>query len=328
MKKRVNSLFFLTILGITLTSCSGKTISRNSFYFDTYIDSKLFEGSESDLDNLNVIYSKIDKLTDNFHPRSINNIYTINNSSEEIEIDPQLYELLELTFSHDLSALTYFNPLCGSLSKAWKTSLEKNEVLSQQIISEELAKMSSSSLEFLGENKVKRIGEAGIDLGAVAKGYVLDKAKEYFDTKNYTNYLIDAGSSSILLGEKSGGNDFKIKISDLDNCYLNLKNCFVSTSSFLRQKVEINGVNYSHIINPVTGSAVNENDVVIVVSNKGYLGDILSTAFINESLDSIKEFEKTFDVKTIVIKNNTIVYKNEGIEVTNKWKKNTEMTSY
>ena len=325
MKKRVNSIFFLTILGITLTSCSGKTISRNSFYFDTYIDSKLFEGSESDLDNLNVIYSKIDKLTDNFHSRNINNIYTINNSSEEIEIDPQLYELLELTFSHDLSALTYFNPLCGSLSKAWKTSLEKNEVLSQQIISEELAKMSSSSLEFLGENKVKRLGEAEIDLGAVAKGYVLDRAKEYFDTKNYTNYLIDAGSSSILLGEKSGGNDFKIKISDLDNCYLNLKNCFVSTSSFLRQKVEINGVNYSHIINPVTGSAVNENDVV---SNKGYLGDILSTAFINESLDSIKEFEKTFDVKTIVIKDNAIVYKNEGIEVTNKWKKNTEMTSY
>lgn len=328
MKKKINFLFFLTILGVTLTSCSGKTLSRNSFYFDTYIDSKLFEGSEQDLDKLNDIYSKIDKLTDNFKPRDINNIYTINNTNEEVEINSQLYELLELSFSTNLSELIYFNPLCGSLSKAWKSSLEKNEVLSPQIISEELAKISSSSLEFLGENKVKKIGEAEIDLGAVAKGYVLDKAKEYFDTKNYKNYLIDAGSSSILLGEKSGGEDFKIKISDLDNCYLNLKNCFVSTSSFLKQKVEINGKNYSHIINPINGSALNENDVVIVISNKGYLGDILSTAFINESLDSIKELEKTFDVKTIVIKDKTIIYKNVDVEVTNKWKKNIETTSY
>ena len=318
MKKRINSLFFLTIFGVTLTSCSGKTLSRNSFYFDTYIDSKLFEGSESDLDNLNNIYSKIDKLTDNFNLRDINNIYTVNNTSDEVQIDSQLYELLELTFSTNLNKLKYFNPLCGSLSKAWKSSLKKNEVLSPQIISEELTKMSLSSLEFLGENKVKKVGESEIDLGSVAKGYVLDKAKEYFDNNNYKNYLIDAGSSSILLGEKNGGKDFKIKISDLDNCYLSLKNCFVSTSSFLRQKVEIDGVNYSHIINPVTGSAINENDVVIVISNKGYLGDILSTDFINESIDSIKEFEKTFDVKTIVIKDNSIIYKNDNIEVLNK----------
>lgn len=319
MRKRIKSLFFLTIFGITLTSCNqNKTLSRNSFYFDTYIDSRLFEGNESDLDNLDKIYSSIDKLTDNFHSRNINNIYTINNSSDEVEIDGDLYELLELSFSQDLKELKYFNPLCGSLSKEWKSSLENNKVLSPQMISEELDKISSSSIEFLGENKVKKTGSAEIDLGAVAKGYVLDKAKEYLDGKNLKNYLIDAGSSSILLGEKSGGKDFKIKISDLEDSYLNLKNCFVSTSSFSRQKVEIDGVNYSHIINPVTGSAINENDVVIVISNKGYLGDILSTAFINESLDSIKRFEKTFDVKTIVIKDNSIIYKNDNIEVLNK----------
>ena len=152
--------------------------------------------------------------------------------------------------------------------------------------------MSSSSLTFLEENTVKKVGSAEIDLGAVAKGYSLDKVKQYLDSKNYTKYLIDAGSSSLLLGEKNGGKSFKLKISNLDDAYLMLKNCFVSTSSYDRQAVEIDGVNYSHIINPKTGSAINENDAVIVISNKGYLGDILSTAFINESLDSIKELDR------------------------------------
>ena len=310
-------LLILPLIIIPLSSCQ-KEIKRNSFYFDTYTETRLFEGSEEDLSEINKIFLKIDKLTDNFKERDLNNVYKINNSTENIQVEPELYEVLKASFCNCLDPLNYYNPLIGSLSKKWKNSLENKAVLDQETITLELAKMATTSVQFLDENTVKKTGEAEIDLGAVAKGYALDKVKQYLDSKNYTKYLVDAGSSSILLGEKNGGKDFKIKVSNLDNTYLNLKNCFISTSSYDKQAVEIDGVNYSHIINPVNGSAINENDAVIVISDKGYLGDILSTAFINESLDSIKELEKHFEVKTIVIKDKTMVYKNEGIEVTNK----------
>ena len=315
------------LLIIPLTSCN-KEIKVDSFYFSTYTEIKLFEGRKSDAEEIDGIFSKIDKLTDNYLSRDVNNVYKINNTSENIQIDPELYDLLSLTFSSDLASLNYFNPLCGSLSKKWKNSLKNHEILDEITINSELEKMNSTTLEFLGDNAVKRTGEAEIDLGAVAKGYALDKAKDYLDGKEIKKYLIDAGSSSILLGEKNGGKEFKVKVSDLNDTYLMLKNCVVSTSSYSSQKVEIDGKNYSHIINPITGSALNENDAVIVISDKGYLGDILSTAFINESLDSIKALEQQFNVKTIVVKNNEIAYKNEGIEVTNKWKKHLEMTSF
>ena len=310
----------LPLLIIPLISCN-KEIKRNSFYFDTYTETRLFEGNEEDLDNIDELFLRIDRLTDNYRSRGINNVFTINNSSEPVEVDSKLYEVLKASFCNCLEPLNYFNPLCGSLSKKWKESLENKEVLSQTIIDEELLKIASTSVEFLEDNKVKKTGDAEIDLGAVAKGYALDKVKQYLDSKNYKKYLVDAGASSILLGEKNGGKKFKIKVSNLDNTFLMLKNCYLSTSSYYNQKVEIDGVNYSHIINPKSGSAINENDTVIVVSDKGYLGDILSTAFINESIDSIKELEKHYEVKTIVIKNNEMVYKNESIEVTNKWKK-------
>ena len=313
-------LLILPLIIIPLSSCQ-KEIKRNSFYFDTYIETKLYEGSEEDLSEINKIFSKIDKLTDNFKERDLNNVYKINNSTENVQVEPELYEVLKASFCDCLDPLNYYNPLIGSLSKKWKNSLENKVVLDQETINLELTKMASTSVSFLEENTVKKTGEAEIDLGAVAKGYALDKTKQYLDSKNYTKYLVDAGSSSILLGEKNGGKDFKIKVNNLDNTYLNIKNCFISTSSYDKQAVEIDGVNYSHIINPVNGSAINENDAVIVISDKGYLGDILSTAFINESIDSIKELEQHFEVKTIVIKNKEVVYKNEGIEVTNKWKK-------
>ena len=307
----------LPLLIIPLSSCN-KELKRNSFYFDTYTETRLFEGNEEDLDNIDELLLRIDRLTDNYRSRSINNVFTINNSTEPVEVDSKLYEVLKASFCNCLEPLNYFNPLCGSLSKKWKESLENNVVLPQTTIDEELLKIASTSVEFLDNNQVKKNGDAEIDLGAVAKGYALDKVKQYLDSQKYTKYLVDAGQSSILLGEKNGGKKFKIKISNLDNTYLNLKNCFISTSSYDKQVVEIDGVNYSHIINPKTGSAINENDAVIVISNKGYLGDILSTAFINESLDSIKELEQHYEVKTIVIKDKQIVYKNESIEVTNK----------
>ena len=314
-----SKFLILSFLIVPLVSCSSnKEIKRNSFYFDTYTETRLFEGSEEDLNIINQIFSKIDKLTDNFKARDLNNVYFINNTNENVEVEPELYEVLKRSFSADLSSLNYFNPFCGLLSKKWKESLGNKQVLDSLTITSELAKMQNSELEFVNENTVKRIGEGEIDLGAVAKGYALDKVKEYLDQKDYTKYLIDAGSSSLLLGEKPKGKNFKIKITNLDSAYLSLKNCFVSTSSSSRQAVEIDGKVYSHIINPVTGSAINENDAVIVISDSGYLGDILSTAFVNESIDSIKQLEKQFNVKTLVIKNKTIVYQNEGIEVLNK----------
>ena len=314
-----SKFLILSLLIVPLVSCSSnKEIKRNSFYFDTYTETRLFEGGEEDLNIINQIFSKIDKLTDNFKARDLNNVYFINNTNENVEVEPELYEVLKCSFSADLSSLNYFNPFCGLLSKKWKESLGNKQVLDSLTITSELAKMQNSELEFVNENTVKRIGEGEIDLGAVAKGYALDKVKEYLDQKDYTKYLIDAGSSSLLLGEKPKGKNFKIKITNLDSAYLSLKNCFVSTSSSSRQAVEIDGKVYSHIINPVTGSAINENDAVIVISDSGYLGDILSTAFVNESLDSIKQLEKQFNVKTLVIKNKTIVYQNEGIEVLNK----------
>lgn len=308
------SLLLLPI--ISLTSCqTSKEISRKSFYFDTYTETRLYEGGEADLKEVDKIFSKIDKLTDNFNERDVNNIYKINKSNENVVVDPTLYDILSLSFSSDLAPLTNFNPLCGSLSKKWKESLSNRQVLSDAVISEELSKMENTNLEFLGNNTVKRTGESEIDLGAVAKGYALDKAKEYFVSKGIKRYLVDGGSSSILLGEKEDDKNFNIKVSNLQDSYLELKNCFISTSSLSRQVVEIDGQKYSHIINPNTGSAINLHDAVIVISSSGYIGDILSTDFVNESFDSIRELEQQFSVKTIVIDNSQISYKSEGIEV-------------
>ena len=59
-----------------------------------------------------------------------------------------------------------------------------------RIVTIRLDRINSSSLVFKDNNIVQRVGDAEIDLGAIAKGYYLDKVKDYFVSKEYTKYFL------------------------------------------------------------------------------------------------------------------------------------------
>lgn len=313
MKKKILSLFV-----ISLVSCSqaSKVIESKVFCFDTYISTSLYKGNKDNILELEKSFTYYSKISDNYNDNDLVNVYKINKSNEEITVSKELYDLLKTSFDVKNHGAKYFNPLCGSLANKWKESLKSKQILDENIKNEEILKINSSSLDFKENNIIQRNGEAEIDLGGITKGYALDKAKDYLESQNIKSYLINGGSSSLLLGEKKNKDGlFSIGISDLDNKYIKAKNCFVSTSATSVQGVKIGDITYSHIINPFDGSAINLYDAVIVISNNGALGDALSTSMMFSSIDEIKQIEKDEDVKVLVIKDNEIKYKNESIEV-------------
>lgn len=305
-----------TLLIIPLISCSqDSSLESKVFCFDTAIDIRLFEGENNNLKDIENIFNYYDKITDNYKERDIDNVYSLNHTNEDVKVDETLYSVLKKSFTLK-EDVRYFNPLCGSLVKKWKESLKSSQILDETTISNELTKMNNSSVLFKENSVVQRLGEAEIDLGAVAKGFALDEVKSYLGSKSYSKYLINSGYSSILLGQKSSEDGlFSVGLSDIENAYLKLSNCFVSTSGVSTQGVKIDDQMYSHIVNPYTGSAINNYDTVIVVSDSGYLGDALSTSFMLSSVDEIKAMEQSKNVKALVIKDKTIVYKNESLEV-------------
>lgn len=314
----MKKLFIIPLLAIALTSCSinGNPIESKVFCFDTMVDVRLYDGNKDNIKDIEDILNTYSKLSDNYLASDVDNVYTINHTNDEVTIDERLYKLLQASFSVKDTGASYFNPFCGSLAKKWKDVLAKGETLSSEVINAELGKISSSSLEFKSNNAVQRTGEAEIDLGGIAKGYALDIVKDYLKNNNSKQYLINGGSSSLLLGEKNTKDGFySIGLKDLNNAYLKLKNCFVSTSSISEQGVKIGDTTYSHIINPNDGSAINLNDAVVVISDNGALGDALSTSMMNNTVDEIKAIETQYHVQTIVIKNNEVIYQNSGIEV-------------
>ena len=219
------------------------------------------------------------KLTQNYNIYPTIRIYQTN---EELTIDEKLYSLIVDSLYMSYNVADYFNPLCGSLSKKWKESLAKKEILSETVINEELEKINNTVITLKENNVIQRTGEAEFDLGGVAKGYALDLVNNYLQENGVGSYLINAGSSSIALGEKLTKDGlFTVGLKEVKNAYIKAKHCFISTSSIYEQGVTIDGVTYSHIINPVNGSAINNYDAVIVISESGSYGDAISTSMMS-----------------------------------------------
>lgn len=308
--------FLALFLILPLVSCSNSNnepaFEKKVFCFDSMMEIKLYEGSEEDLNKIEEIFLRFDKLADNYQARDLTNVYTLNQTNDPVLVSSDLYDLLMVSNLASTKDAKYFNPLCGSLSKLWKESLKNQQIPSESAIQSEVSKIQNSSISLKNDNYVERVGEAEIDLGAIAKGYALDEVKKYLDSKNLSKYLINGGYSSILLGEKNTEDGFfSVGIKDLENYTLSLKKCFVSTSGVSEQGVKIGDTMYSHIVNPYTGSAVNNYDTVVVISDCGYLGDAISTSLMMSSIDEIKKVEQSCGVKVIAVKDKTVVYKSE-----------------
>lgn len=329
MKKFFKTLPLLMVASLSACDIAHQYRQDTLFLFDTVVTVKTTE-YHGLMYNVVVqegtckLLKEIDAVADAYKKRDVACIYDLNNTNEEIEISEQLFSLLKRALEAQRFAPNY-NPFIGSLSNKWKDALAKGEVLSESVIQEELTKMKDAELilEWDGENKytAQRIGDALIDVGAIAKGYALDVCEQYLhrNAEPDYEYMVDAGNSSILLGRNKDNSNFKLKIKDLSNpTYLYLKNSFISVSGTSEQGVKIGDTTYSHIINPVTGSAISLYDTVIVITSNstyenGSFGDALSTSFMMTPLEEIKEYDQNSHIEVIVIKDDAVLYQSPSI---------------
>jgi thiamine biosynthesis lipoprotein ApbE/Na+-translocating ferredoxin:NAD+ oxidoreductase RnfG subunit len=122
-----------------------------------------------------------------------------------------------------------------------------------------------------------------IDLGAIGKGYAVDKAMEVIKKHGVDNACINLGGNIYVLGTPPGKNAWKVGVqhprkNDEILGYLELKNEATATSGDYERFFEIHGKRYSHIIDPRTGGPVSGIFAVTVAAPTGTQVDALSTS--------------------------------------------------
>lgn len=136
--------------------------------------------------------------------------------------------------------------------------------------------------------------EMKVDLGAIAKGYAIDRAAGFLKRYGVQNFILKAGGDMFVSGMKSPTERWKIGIQHPRHtgelfAMMELKDCAISTSGDYERYFIRDGVRYHHILDPRTGYPSRRSKSVSVVSrSSAEETDALSTTLFIMGAEKVK----------------------------------------
>ncbi len=206
-------------------------------------------------------------------------------SSEEIKLSKELFEVLKYCLK--LSALSdgSFDPTLGPLTRLWRISRHQRLFPEQSKLANALARSGAKYLKLDENQQTGQLLAPNmiLDLGGVAKGYIADRMLEVLQGYGFSRSLVDAGGD-LRIGDaplESAG--WKIYIGGRKHeklTMLQLANCAVATSGDTKQFLKIKGTQYSHILDPRTGTGLTNQAQATVIAPTGMEADSLASTFL------------------------------------------------
>lgn len=329
MKRAFACLTALLLLlsALSFTGCGGKEkyVAVYYEYFDTatqiigYADSK---------EEFNAVCGEIRALLETYHRaydiyhsyagvtnlRDINR--RVNGEGVPVEVGDEILGLL--TFAKEMYALTggKTNVAMGSVLSVWHEYREAgiDEPWAAEIPPEErLAEAAEHTdiLDLVLDKEAKTVLLADpimtLDVGAVAKGYAVERIAEYLESRGLEGYLLNVGGNVRAIGSRPGGIGWATGLENPDRTseeayieYLSLTDVSIVTSGVYQRYYYVDNVRYHHIIDPDTLYPGNRYLSVSVITKDSGMGDAFSTALFNMDFEEgLALVESTKDVEAI-----------------------------
>jgi thiamine biosynthesis lipoprotein len=124
-----------------------------------------------------------------------------------------------------------------------------------------------------------------LDLGAIGKGYSVDRVVEILRADGVSRALVSGGTSSIYaIGAPPGQHGWEISVCDpfdrrKQACSLRLRNMSISISGSQEKSFLLDGKIYTHLLDPRNGKPVEDMLMTVVIALSSAASDALSTAF-------------------------------------------------
>ena len=165
-------------------------------------------------------------------------------------------------------------------------------------------------IKLVSTSLIKSFDEQKLDVNAIAKGWGVDRLFIYIQSLGYKNFMVEIGGEVRVSGSNNRGADWRIGIDSPEPNFqpgekifavIPIKDKAMATSGNYRDFYEYDSKKYSHIINPITGKAVESNIASVTVLAENCMdADALATALNIMSLsDGMKLVESLDDVDAL-----------------------------
>ncbi len=231
---------------------------------------------------------RLEKLFSRSVPESdISNIND-NAGQKPVKVSPEVFFVIKEALEYAELSEGAFDPTVAPLTDLWGFFSDQDYRLPEPGEIEDTLQLVNYGLVELDQEEQTvylPLPGMGLELGGIAKGFIVDQALEILQEEGVKNAYVNAGDIG-LLGTRPDGDPWRIGVrnprDEMDMiAVLPLENKAVDTSGDYERFFEEEGVKYHHILDARTGMPAEELASVTVVADTTMAADVLSTvAFI------------------------------------------------
>lgn len=240
-----------------------------------------------------------------------------NAGNEFKKVSKDTFEILKLAKKYSKVTNGAFDITTKPLTDLWRKNKMKLNIPKPEEVKECLRNVNYNNIILNKKEQSIMLQNKGqeIDLGGIAKGYIIDKIKSILKNNNFNNAIINLGGTVSSIGEhrnigirnpfipinQSGKNEFFAIINSIDEN--------IVTSGSYEQYYKKDGKIYHHILNPKTGYPTETEFVsVTLVGNNGAELDALATGCFILGLEKSFRLIKKRKINAIFVLNNGKIY--------------------
>ncbi|MBE7037648.1 MAG: FAD:protein FMN transferase [Ruminococcaceae bacterium] len=259
---------------------------------------------------------RIEKLFSAYIPSS--EVFNLNKTGK-MTASEETKKIISDAVSFSKKTYGAFDITIKPLADLWdiKNLSDKKDIPSDDEIKQELSKVGFENIHIYN-NEITLKNNAKIDLGAIAKGYIADKAKDIMQKYNIKEAVLDFGGNIYVIGDKT----YKIGLQNPNSErgeYFGIyegKNISVVTSGAYERKTELDGKMYHHIISPFDGKCASSGITsVSIMGTSSTKCDAFATAVyvlgVEKGLEIVNNEP---DIECVITDENNKVYFSDNVE--------------
>lgn len=234
--------------------------------------------------------------------------YPVSGTADTWHISEDLAALLSEGLDITKESDGAFDIAIAPLTSLWDFTAEDPEVPDDAAIQKALPLCSSDGVTIDGQDITLPSDDIQFDVGAIAKGYIADRLKDFLMKKGVKSAIINLGGNVLCIGSKPDGTPFKIGIQkpfadrNETEAVMDITGKSVVSSGIYERCFKQDGKLYHHILNPQTGYPYDNGLIsVTIISDQSVDGDALSTTCFALGLEDGLKFAEKKGVQAVFI---------------------------
>jgi thiamine biosynthesis lipoprotein len=252
-----------------------------------------------------------DIMTDYDSDSELSRLSQTSGQDQAVPVSPDLWVVLQRAQELAQSSQGAFDVTVGPYVNLWRFARSQGKLPDPERLAKARLAVGYAKMQLDPERHTVKLlaPNMRLDLGGIAKGYAVDQALMVLGRVGIASALVSGGGDMAVSGPPPDKEGWRVELPPLDASnapaarFVVLSRVGISTSGDLFQRLEINGVRYSHIIDPRTGEGLTDHSLVTVIAPDDFTADGLTKVMsVLDPKDALKFIARTPEAAVRIVR--------------------------